>query len=279
MSKAYSTAAYVKEEERISIKVFEKKTSITKTRFSSLLGLANDETLINPYSISTAQIIDMFSKMGYTYPIPSITKFKKSNLPPLWSGLFTHLFKAFLERVSGSDCASKSFMTIIYGLFHGISLNCGSVLWDQLVQSTNSTTRHNKISLGRFWSIVVQRAITKLNIPVMADLLKSLIATFHTMKIVATDNSKFAFVGSIPESMYKCVSGASKLIREYKNRQLSGPRILTQEKQQTLDEADKIKKGGKPKQPKEGPLWHPQFFSRSEKDRFCLCFIKIRVPF
>ena len=57
---------------------------------------------------------------------------------------------------------------------------------------------------------MVQRAIAKLNIPVMADLLKSSIATFHTMKIIVTDNSKFTCVGSIPESMCRCVSGGKK---------------------------------------------------------------------
>lgn len=60
LSKAYSTAAYVKEEERISFEVFEKKTSVTKARFCSLLGLAHDDSLINLDSISTAQIFDMF---------------------------------------------------------------------------------------------------------------------------------------------------------------------------------------------------------------------------
>lgn len=156
--------------------------------------------------------------MGYTDPMPSITKFKKSNLPPLWNDLFTFIFKAFSERVTGSDWANKSFMTIIYGLYHEISLDYGSVLWAQLVQSTNCTTPHNEISMGRFWNLVVQRDITKLSIPVMADSLKSSIATFHTTKIIMTDNSKFAFVGSIPESMYMCVSSASKLTGEYKKR-------------------------------------------------------------
>ena len=128
MSKAYSTAGYVKEEERISFEVFDKKTLITKARFFSLLGLDHDDIPIKPDSLSTTQIIGMFYQIGYTDRIPSITKFKKSNLPPLWNHLFTLLFKAFSEKVTGSDCASKSFMTIIYGLYHGISLDYGSML-------------------------------------------------------------------------------------------------------------------------------------------------------
>ncbi|CAI9261330.1 unnamed protein product [Lactuca saligna] len=51
--------------------------------------------------------------------------------------------------------------------------------------------------------------------------------------------------------MYKCVSGASKLIREYKKHPTSGARVITPEMQQTLDDADKAKKWGKPKHLKE----------------------------
>lgn len=83
-------------------------------------------------------------------------------------------------------------MTILYGLYHGIRLDYGAIFWAQLVQSMNSTTHHSEISMGRFWTIVVQRAIAKLNIPVKEDSLKSSIATFHTTKIIIADNSKFS---------------------------------------------------------------------------------------
>ena len=191
--------------------------------------------------------------MGYKDLIPSITKFKKYNLPPQWNGPFTLLFNAFYERVTGSDCKSKSFETIHYGLYHGINPDYGSVLWAQLTQSTNSTTRHNEISCGRFWTLVVQCAIAKLNIPVMPNSLMSLIATFHTTKIIVTDNSKFSFVAFIPESMYSYVYGASKIIGEYKKHPVPGPRVLTPEMQHTLDEADELKKGGNPIQLKVYP--------------------------
>ena len=181
MSKAYSTTIYVKEEERIAFEVLDKNTSLTKALFCSLLGLNHDDSMVNPDLISTAQVFDMFYQMGYTDPIPSITKFKKSNLPPLWNGLFTLLFKAFSERIIGSDCVSNS-MSILYGLYHGINSDYGLVLWAQLVQRTNSTTRHNEIYMVRFWTIVVQRAIVKLKIPVMSDSLMSSIVTFHTTK-------------------------------------------------------------------------------------------------
>ena len=92
----------------------------------------------------------------------------------------------------------------------------------------------------------MQRAISKLSIPVITYSLKSAISTFHTMKIIIPENSMFLFVGSIPESMYQCVSGASKLIGEYQKHIVLGTRILTPKVQETLDEVDKIKKGGKP---------------------------------
>ena len=46
---------------------------------------------------------------------------------------------------------------------------------------------------------------------------------------IVTDPSKFQFVGSIPESMYACVPGASRIIKTYKEFLPSGPKELTPE--------------------------------------------------
>lgn len=129
LSKVYSSVAYIKEAERITFDIFEKKTSISKARFCSLLGLTLVDSMVNPDSISTAQIVEMFYQMGYTKLIPAISKFRKPNLPLQWNDLFTLLCKGFSEMVTGPDRASKLFMTIIYGLYLGISLDYGSVLW------------------------------------------------------------------------------------------------------------------------------------------------------
>lgn len=51
----------------------------------------------------------------------------------MWNGLFTILFKGLSERVKGFDSASKMFYTLIYGLFKGITLDFGSVIWAQFV--------------------------------------------------------------------------------------------------------------------------------------------------
>lgn len=91
----------------------------------------------------------------------------------------------------------------------------------------------------------------------MADSLMYSISTFHTTYIILSDFSKFTFVGTIPESMYRCVSDASKFITEYKKLPASGPRPLTSEMQTSIDEVDKPKKGcknkDKRKQIQDGP--------------------------
>lgn len=95
LSKAYSSASYVQTEERILFEIFEHKASISKARFCSLLGLTYVNSMVNPDSISTAQIIEMFYQMGYTDPIIAIAKFNESNLPPQWNRLLTLIIKAF----------------------------------------------------------------------------------------------------------------------------------------------------------------------------------------
>lgn len=99
--------------------VLDRKTSISKFRFYSLLGLELTADTIDPDSITIAPIMEMFYQMGYKETLTSISKFKKPNLPHQWNGLFTLLFKSFYERVTGSDCASKLFMTIMYGIYTG----------------------------------------------------------------------------------------------------------------------------------------------------------------
>ena len=97
----------------------------------------------------------------------------------------------------------------------------------------------------------------KFHIPTMEDSLMSSITTFQKIKIIVSNATKFQFIGSVPESMYKCVSGESKLMNEYKKLPPTGPRQLIPEMQSSLDVADKPAKWGNKvdqrKGEKEGP--------------------------
>lgn len=84
--------------------------------------------------------------MAYMEYLAVVSKFKNPNLPPMWNGLFILFFNIFSERVTDSDSASTFFLTIIYGVYSGVNLDYGSVLWAQLFQSILSVTRHNEIS-------------------------------------------------------------------------------------------------------------------------------------
>ncbi|XP_052624970.1 uncharacterized protein LOC111889543 [Lactuca sativa] len=87
----------------------------------------------------------------------------------------------------------------------------------------------------------------KYHVPTMATSPLSSIGVFHTTKIIVTDPSKFIFVGSIPESMYACVSEESHIIKTYKEFLPSGPRELTVEMLQSINDTDKpVTTGKKP---------------------------------
>ena len=92
----------------------------------------------------------MFYNMGYTEALPSVAKFKKSCLPPQWNGMFTVLFKGLSERSSGSDGCSRLFLSIMYAVYNGVNLDFGLVLWQQLIQSLSSSSRHSEVSYARF---------------------------------------------------------------------------------------------------------------------------------
>ena len=150
LSQIFSTAHYDKSVDRIFFDILDHKASISKQRFCSLLGFEPDESRVNPESIPVGQLFSMFYNMGYTEILTTVTKFKKSCLPPQWNGFFTVLFKGLSERSAGSDGASRLFMTILYGLYHDINRDFGSVLWQQLIQSLAFTSCHLEISYARF---------------------------------------------------------------------------------------------------------------------------------
>lgn len=129
ISKELSTTSYVLADDVINFEVASRKTSSTKARLCRMLGFGTSEGLVDPISISLVDLIHMFFQMGYNGELSLLSNFKKSNLPPIWNGLFTLLFKSFSECVFGSDNTSKLFITIIYGLYHDINLDYGSILW------------------------------------------------------------------------------------------------------------------------------------------------------
>ncbi|KAL7586433.1 hypothetical protein Lser_V15G39470 [Lactuca serriola] len=133
LSQIFATAHYDKVVDRIFFDVFEHKASISKQRFCSLLGFEADSSRVNPESIPMGHLFNMFYNMGYTEVLTTVTKFKKSCLPPQWNGMFTVLFKGLSERSVGSDGASHLFLSIMYGIYNGINMDYGFVLW-QLIR-------------------------------------------------------------------------------------------------------------------------------------------------
>ena len=245
LSQVYSSATYDKNKDRIYFTIHDKKSSISKAKFCSILGLAVDSSIISPDFVTTTQLFTMMYEMGYTDVLTSISKVKKSCLPSQWNGLLTLLIKGLAERCGGSNTTSKGFLTILYGLYNGINLDYGTIIWSQVVQSLNTTTRHLEISCGRFWTLITKKAMDSLEIPVMKDALLASIASFHTKKIIISDPSKFHHYGLIPESMYRCVSAQSNVMAEYRKRSPLGPRVLSEEQQAALDALDQPANRGK----------------------------------
>ena len=129
LSQVYSTATYDKNKDRIYFTIHDKKASVSKVKFCSILNLAVDSSVISPDFITTSQLFSMMYEIGYTDVLTTITKVKKSCLPSQWNGLLTLLIKGLAERCGGSDTTSKGFLAILYGLYNGINLDYGSIIW------------------------------------------------------------------------------------------------------------------------------------------------------
>ncbi|CAI9271425.1 unnamed protein product [Lactuca saligna] len=184
--------------------------------------------------------------MGYTSYIFLLSKFRKSFLPPKWNGLFPIMFKSLSEWVSGSDSATKMFYTLCFGLFNGVNLDFGSIIWTQFVQSTSSTTRHTEILCAFFWLIMVKKVLLHYHGLTMMDLLMADIPKLQSTTFIIIDPRNFNFVGSIPEVMLAKVSMENDLIREYCSLTSFGIFPIPIELQ-VIDTGDKPKIGGKSK--------------------------------
>ncbi|CAI9265814.1 unnamed protein product [Lactuca saligna] len=128
LPKAYTTANYVKEEQRIYFEIHNHTTSISKARFCNLLGFPRSDNMINLETISNVAILELLYQMGYKETLTAVSKFKKSNLLPTWNALSTILFKSFYERVTSNDYARKIFMGLMYSLYTRLNADYGSIL-------------------------------------------------------------------------------------------------------------------------------------------------------
>lgn len=120
-----------------------------------------------------------------------------------------------------------------------------------MVQSTLSTIRHSEISYARFWTLIVHCSIEKLKILVMQDALMASVSIFQMTRLIISDSSMFSFIGSIPDVMFQAVPPSSKILEGYRKLTPSGPRVLTDEMQAILAEANNLKKWGRFKEGRE----------------------------
>ena len=125
LMKALTMSKYAPLLSTTKFEVSNYKTSITKPNFCKFLEHVLLDVNVDPESIPTTSLIDMFYQMGYNGDISLLSKFRKPFLPLLWNGLFTLLFKSLSGRIYGSNSASKLFYTLIYGLYHASILTMG----------------------------------------------------------------------------------------------------------------------------------------------------------
>lgn len=117
---------------------------------------------------------------------------------------------------------SKLVYTLIYGLYHDINLDFGSIIWTQFIQSSFSSTHHTEISCARLWSIIVNRSLIHYRVPQMQDSLMTDIPMLETTTFVMSDPKNFKFVGSIPEALLEKVPLDKPIIRAYRTLPSSG---------------------------------------------------------
>lgn len=116
---AYSITSYNKQMDVMNFELQGVKMSISMFNFYKLLVLSTAEDLIALDKISASTIIQACHQMGYNSNLSVLSQFKKSALPPIWSALFTIMFKCFFEQSTGSDNASRLFHNLYMEFIRG----------------------------------------------------------------------------------------------------------------------------------------------------------------
>ena len=118
LTQAYTTSKYNTTKNVVEFELETGvRTGISKTAFTRLLNLNTEAIPIDPDAISSSDMINTFNQMGHTPVLIRLSAFKKNKLPSVWSCLFTILFKCLAERQTGTDSASKQFLTLMHALF------------------------------------------------------------------------------------------------------------------------------------------------------------------
>ena len=218
LTKAYSSAKYNSAKNIVEFDLESgKRTAITKNSFTKLLDLPTDPALIDPDQVSSADMITVFNQLGHTPVLTRLSAFKKNKLPSVWSCLFTILFKCLAERQTGTDSASKQFLTLLYALFTDSPVDLGKILWTQFCESPTSAMKDVEISMGRFWSLVVDYAHRHYKIT-PEPLTDEEIAIFRELQIgkLQVKSDEFCpFVGKFPEEMLLKINSENELRKAY----------------------------------------------------------------
>ncbi|KAL4583030.1 hypothetical protein LXL04_007594 [Taraxacum kok-saghyz] len=220
LTKAYTTSKYNTAKNIIEFELEEGiRTTISKSSFTKLLYLSTDPALMDPDQISSSDMITTFNQMGHTPILTRLSAFKKNKLPSLWSCMFTILFKCLAERQTGTDSASKQFLTLLHALFNDLPIDLGKILWTQFCESPTSATKDTEISMARFWSLVVHHAQRHYHIVQSAPITEDTIAKFPELqigKLTIKSDDFCEFVGKIPEEMLNKLDQESDLCKAYK---------------------------------------------------------------
>ena len=159
LTKAYSSAKFNSVKNIVEFEMENStRTAISQKSFVKILNLSTEKNFIDPDLVSNPDMIKTFNQMGHTPILTRISGFKKNKRPTMWSCLFTILFKCLAERQTGTDSASKQFLTLLHGLFTDEPIDFGKVLCTQFCESPTSSTKDTEISMARFWSLVVAHA-------------------------------------------------------------------------------------------------------------------------
>ena len=219
LTRAYTTSKYNTAKNVMEFELeIGKRTSISKISFTKLLNLSTEPALMDPDSISSSDMLKTFNLMGHTPILTRLSAFKKNKLLSIWSCLFTILFKCLAERQTGTDSASKQFLTLLHALFTDLPIDLGKILWTQFCESPTSATKDLEISMSRFWSLVVDHAHKHYKIDQSAiseeDFAK--FPEFQIGKLTTRSNDFCEFVGKVPEDMLLKLDQESEICKTYR---------------------------------------------------------------
>jgi len=79
-------------------------------------------------NVTPGMILEMFNYMEHHPPLMMVSRFRNTNIPAIWSFLFTSLNRCLTGATTSVDQGNTTFYKILHHVVYGCQIKIGEIL-------------------------------------------------------------------------------------------------------------------------------------------------------